>query len=334
MKSVIDIQNKITTYENNAEAVRRFLATFDYTTIDTILAPLKPVFNYGVFKELRSNPVDSLASYEKLAQRLNKMSALFFGEQCQNNLEALENNVEFCKSVKGYEYLINGWTPSNASLTVADSILNVAREICVIGKDRFAAFVNNYLTEVFARWLPNATAEEARVLVNKNYINEQTLNTYIDLGYVKPNDISGLFTELGVNAPETVSYTDLKIKGCTYNTSTGESRQSLLASLKVTDSAVVTLKPYTYTPQNGEPEPAVAVMWDGKDVGTLDKGVVQQLFEKYESPKFDVKGFEVIGGYNSSASFGMKISFDVTGKMKEENANANNVATEYNPLNV
>ncbi len=334
MKTVTNIQNIIKRYEDNAENVKKIISGFDFTTACRILAPLQPIFAYRALKTVGANPVNNLQVYERLAASLSKMSNIFFGESFQKSLENLEDAVEFSKTVAGNETFVKTWVPSRDTISICESVLNPSRDICFVGQEFFNQTINDYLSECFGRWLPNATENEVREMIQKGYVTEKLLDSYVQRGFATISELSAVYAALGVETPDTFVYTDLKIKGTTYNTNKdGSSRQEHLARIAQSNGqAEITLKGYTYTPKNGQPEPAVAVMCNGVDIGNIGADVVKQIYAVVKDPSFKVTSYQTTGGYNSSASYGLKISFEVTGhKITQQEETTEE---SFNPLNI
>ena len=104
-----------------------------------------------------------------------------------------------------------------------------------------------------------------------------------------------------------------RLKGVKANDDNGISRQDYLKEIskmiregKTPDINVV---PCIYTPEMGNPEPSIKIMWDDKCIGFMPKEVAKNLSEAYENPQYKASIKNIIGG--NDIAYGCEINFSV-----------------------
>lgn len=95
---------------------------------------------------------------------------------------------------------------------------------------------------------------------------------------------------------------ELKLKGVTFPNEDGSSRQENLNLLRIyaeqnpTEEIVLTAENYTYTPEIGNPEPAIKIAWNGKVIGNVARDVATEIVERFKNPQFTSTLKSVTGG--------------------------------------
>lgn len=109
----------------------------------------------------------------------------------------------------------------------------------------------------------------------------------------------------------------LKLKGVTFPNADGSSRQDNLNELikykEEHKDEIITLsaEKYIYTPEIGDNEPAIRILWNGKEIGNIAKDVVQDIEERFVNPHFSVTLKEVTGG-DKGLNYGCMVDFNIT----------------------
>lgn len=161
--------------------------------------------------------------------------------------------------------------------------------------------------------------------------NKEALKTMVDYNIIKAKDLDHinltetmndyqekihfLCTLLNHEHPILASYT-LKLKAVTFSNEDGSSRQEYLSLLKQyakahpEETIKLTAESYIYTPEIGEPEPAIRILWDDKILGNIGKDVVKEIQEVFDKPQYTVLLKEITGG-DKGISYGCNIDFNV-----------------------
>ena len=120
---------------------------------------------------------------------------------------------------------------------------------------------------------------------------------------------------LGRSSLYTADY-DLSLKGVTFANDDGTSRQQILANLAEYvrshpgEPVSLDVVPYTFTPEIGDPEPAMRVEWEGKTLGNLAKGVAIECAETLVRPVYSADLCDITGGFEGG-SYGCKIRLHI-----------------------
>lgn len=113
--------------------------------------------------------------------------------------------------------------------------------------------------------------------------------------------------------PPEQSYT-IKLKGVSFPNKDGSSRQEILKELheymKVNPSPQLTTRTYIYTPEIGSPEPALAILYNGHEIGNVGKDIIAEIDAKFNHPQYTAELVDVYGGENNKC-FGCKIKLGV-----------------------
>lgn len=162
--------------------------------------------------------------------------------------------------------------------------------------------------------LPRADLD---ILVAKKIIGANDINSIAvltaDADYV--NKINYLCELLGHPRPVSEEH-DLKLVGVTFPNDDGTSRQENIAEIeKYLDShpgepVVLDVEKYTFVPEIGDPEPAIRVLWEGKCIGNLAKGVAKDIDVRYINPQFKAYLVSITGG-SEGMSRGCKIHLEI-----------------------
>lgn len=133
------------------------------------------------------------------------------------------------------------------------------------------------------------------------------------------------FEQTGHGKP-VIKAVPVKLKGVTFDSKDGVPRQKLLEELKnfleanPKETVNLEVEHYIYTPEIGDPEPAIRVLWEGKDIGNLGKDVVKELETKYQSPSCTIALNELTGGGKVSYGCEATLTIYAPNLVKEEDA--------------
>ena len=114
-----------------------------------------------------------------------------------------------------------------------------------------------------------------------------------------------------------------KLRGVSFDNEDGENRQEILKCMSEAvergEKIELTAEQYTYVPDVGESEPAIRILWNGKTIGNVSRGVVKDILEKTDSAISIMADFVAITG-GGSVSYGCDVNIDVYAIVKTAEA--------------
>jgi len=336
---VLEIKNALETYNLKANQFRATFRDFDFQNYFKTYAQLQNVLAYHLQKQespLAVPEMNTFKAYNQFNSYLNNLMLACYGDKF--HIEALSEFVDAYKAIPdAYRPMIDGWQPSRAQLDLCDKVLSNAEYLLVFGKENMQAYIAEYLDASLAKSLVNMNEADIQGMIGYGVITEEKIQQFAQDNLLPDTSkLSKIYEALGLELPQTVSKTDIKTKGTTFNTKNGVSRQELLIELNESqDNEHLTMMPYIFK-KEGQPDvPAVAIMWNGEDIANLPQPIVDSIYEQMSDPQFTLTNYEIIGGYSPNSSYGLKVSFDVTGRPKEKEVEQSQVvAAVINPMNI
>lgn len=215
----------------------------------------------------------------------------------------------------------SSYLPPNLAVPMNNEMISLARQ-CVQTIPQSAKLMTKaFRYHIIESALLSVPLEDMNLLLQAKFILPQDLEC-INLALEEnqyQEKIKAICDFYQIEQPATKSY-NLKLKGVTFPNEDGSSRQDLLLKLKEalgSSTPTLTAKPYTYIPEIGDPEPAIGIYWDEKQIGNIGKDVVADLMERFENPSFRVQVKAVSGGENG-IGLGCSILLSVIGKEKPQ----------------
>ena len=118
-----------------------------------------------------------------------------------------------------------------------------------------------------------------------------------------------------------IKITNLRLKGTSFKTDSGISRQDNIKLLKeyIENKGIPSLSVQFLTYKNdlGVEEPSVKVLWGDKELGFLPKETSAILHEQYSNKIISVKVKECLGG--GTCNYGLEVTLGIYEKMNEKN---------------
>lgn len=199
--------------------------------------------------------------------------------------------------------------PNEDVITMAEKCL---REIPQYRKKLTKNFRWNYIESV----IMSLNQEELDWIVSKKVIRTEDID-HISLTETTnqyQEKVKHLCTLLGRDLPAEAVY-QVKLKGVTFTNDDGISRQEVIKKLQ----EMRTLHPerpvrlnaisYVYTPEVGNPEPALRIEWDGQCIGNVGKDVIAEIDAKFNHPQYTADLITINGG--EDVAFGCQIKLGV-----------------------
>lgn len=126
-----------------------------------------------------------------------------------------------------------------------------------------------------------------------------------------------------MDKPTLKKYTmSCKLKGVTFPNDDGSSRQENLKELKKymeenpTETIHLQTQNYTYTPEIGEPEPAIRLLWNNKCIGNLSKTLAAELVN-YKESQYEIEMEKLAGGVDENMALGCAVKLTLYKQIKE-----------------
>lgn len=336
----LTIKNAIDTYNLKSQSFRKTFEAFDFRGFLKTSAQMMDLYTYQLLEKYNSGAVPevkNMKNYDSLGAFYSSHLSNCFSDHYQTT--GLEELVSIFESIpEQYHDLLVGWKPNKSELNLIHKTIEDQTFFYIQTKERFTKYKNQFMEAVLAKSLPNLGEEDIRGLIGSDVLTEDKLKDFIKKGLLSETaNLSNVYEALGLEQPIVIEKNAIKAVGTTYRTQSGESRQELLAKLNGnTEEESLSLVPYIFK-KDGQPDAnAVAIYWNNEDIANLSQSTVDAICEQIENPRFELTNYEIVGGYSANASYGIKVSFRVTGipRNKEEEANMNQSLIVGNPMNI
>lgn len=335
----LQVANAIETYNMKAQSFQTLFREFDFQGFLKMSAQMNVIYSYHIlakYNPLAVPEAAALSNYNALCQFYTSHLSACFSERFPT--DKLSELLDLYESIpEQYRELLTGWQPEQQEIALCRKIIEENTFFRTYGKERFIKYQAEFMDAVLAKSLPNMSAEDVRGLVGMHLLDEERVKGFLAKGLLSDTTPMPLVYEaLGIEQPVSLTKEAVKTVGVTYRTKSGESRQALLADLNTLDPQQLRLVPYLYQKQGQPDTNAVAVYWGDEDIANLSQTTVDAIFGQIEDPQFTVTGYEVTGGYSANASYGVKVSFKVSGMPKKEapEADKNQSIVVSNPMNI
>ena len=277
-----------------------------------------------------SNKEEAFSFYQNLINFPGKSKKLLEDAAYMAEVGKVATDINKFASTSPYLGDIYKVVPNDDIITMAEKCL---REIPLYRKKLTKEFRWNYIESVIL----SLNQEELDWLLDKKVIKSidldnisltETVNQYQE-------KIKHLCTKLGRDLPAEAVYT-IKLKAVTFNNDDGTSRQDIIKKMQEVRTfhperpIRLTAIPYIFTPEVGNPEPALRIEWDGQCIGNVGKDVVAEVDKKFSHPQYTADLIDIVGG--DDVAFGCKIKLGVIAPeiIKEENQS---IPKGFEPIN-
>lgn len=247
----------------------------------------KPAFRFDSIQE-------ALATYRDIIQYKSNLNSLLNTSSLILEADKLTDKIN--TYVRLSDYL-------NDSLLIKKqyNITKLAKE-CIDTLPKCKDSITKELINSLVKDMVNQFDEKyIKILLDKKIINEKNYNylSKIDGSEKFKKNISFISNYLGLSEKLLFSQ-EFRLKGVTYKNEDGTDRQTILKELQekaaTNPDIKLQLQPFVYTPKLGNPEPAVAVLWEGKELGYLPKEISNQLHNEYKDNSSEIQFMKVLGG--------------------------------------
>lgn len=231
---------------------------------------------------------------DNMAKRINDYVAL---SDFLNPAQAVERN-EFVTSAA--KELVKAYPATLARLT--PSLIHC------IQRDILSGFDGRHIMAIQARGFVSADDIDTLTLICNTAQGKENLEM--------------IRASLGLQQPA-IKKAEIHAKGVTFPNPDGSSRQEYLKELdeyvKTTkEKPSLTLIPYTYYPELGDPEAAVKILWGDREIGNLPKDVAIQIHGEYADKVLSATLVNVVGGGDKDMSYGLILNLEVREPVKED----------------
>ena len=269
----------------------------------------KPHFTITSMQEAVSTYKDIMLYKKNITTLLDKASII---NQATTEADKINNMVE-----------LSNYLEDSLLITYDEKVSSLAKE-CIkelpkAAKHTTSELRNHYLLDV----LTSIKEEDAiKVLATKGMFKKTDINALYSLATTEEEKagLSRLYKAFDMtNTP--VLITSLKLTGVTFEGIDGGNRQNNISCLKeymqnAKESPSLTLEKFTYTPDLGEPEPAVRVLWGTRDLGFLPKDAALDIHEKYADMILNASVKNVLGG--DQVKYGLEINLEISNPVINE----------------
>ena len=269
----------------------------------------KPHFVLTSIQEAISTYKDIMLYKKNISDLLDKASII---NQATNEADKINNMVE-----------LSNYLDDTLLVSYDEKISSLAKE-CIKELPKAAKHVTSdlrlhYLMDVLV-YIKDETSIKS--LAEKGMFKKTDLDKLYELATTEEekNGLDNLYKAFGIkNVP--VLITSLRLKGVTFEAENGDNRQNNIAFLKeymdnAKENPALTLEKFIYTPDIGEKEPAVRVLWGERDLGFLPKDVAKDIHDKYEDKLLNAAVKNIVGG--GSVSYGLEINLEISNSFIEE----------------
>lgn len=308
-------QNKLSEYETLIDTAKyqEILATMPFEFLNAV----QLCEQLSLYEKLETKPKMHFNSLDEA--KVFYKNLINFKSRTENLLDDAAYIAKIGDLAKEINQLVSesSYLENNLAIASNTDIIALA-ERCLIEIPKFPQI----LTKKF-RW---NYIESAIISLNK-----EDLQILVASKVIKPTDIDNIslietkndYTEkvkflcqiMNRPAPILASY-EQKLKGVTFPNDDGSSRQENLAQLKAyaeahpNETISLTAESYIYTPEIGDPEPAIKVNWDNKTIGNIARSVAEDISEKYKNPQFTAS-LEKISGGDDKMNYGCVIHLNI-----------------------
>lgn len=316
-----ELQNALTNYQKMLEVYEQLISSQRYFEIIStmpfeFLGAAQLCDKLTLYERLEKKPRMFFASKEEAY--IFYQSLIKFPEKSKKLLEDAAYMAEVGKVASDLNrfastspYLGDTYkvVPNNDIITMAEKCL---REIPLYRKKLTKEFRWNYIESVIL----SLNQEELDWLLEKKVIKSididnisltETVNQYQE-------KVKHLCTALGRELPAEATYI-IKLKAVTFNNDDGVSRQDVIKKMQAMrishpmQPIRLVAIPYVFTPEVGNPEPAVRIEWEGQCIGNVGKDVVAEVDSKFNHPQYTADLVDITGG--NDVAFGCKIKLGV-----------------------
>lgn len=232
------------------------------------------------------------------------------------NADALLDSAAFIENVDNLANKINALVDSSVylsdSLKVSNTpLLTIARECLVNLPKRQDLLTFDFRYNFVESCLYCLNKDDIQRLVSKKMITGKDID-HISLSENKQYEENLQYLCMLTDHKDIIKKTyETRLKGVMFQNPDGTQRQDILKELQMAvnnkEPINLTVRRYTYTPPQGQPEPAIGIDWKGKCIGNLPLVTTQEIVEKYDNCRFRAEFEQVIGG--GDKNFGCVIKF-------------------------
>lgn len=312
----------------SSERYKQILQTraFEFLSAKQLCETLK------LFSELtkhESSPQPMMA-FKTADEAISFYREMIFFNRDPKKIEALLEDASFVEEIGYIAEDINTFVKESPYLgsalliSVNTPLIELAK-YCLENVPQYAklktrAFRYNFIESAIA----NLSEKDLKTLCMSKVITADDLD-HINLALNIPgydDKLTYICGLLGHPEPAIATF-DIKLKGVTFLNDDGSSRQDALKDLSdyITthpqEKVVLNAIPYTYTPDIGDPEPAVKILWNDKIIGNLPKDVAKDLTERYTNAVLTAT-LDKINGGKDGMSFGCNIKLKVKASKIQE----------------
>ena len=306
-------------YETLRDKYNTIISTDEYQ--DTITsAPFKFLIGIHTYEilEMFNNaesgvltPIDSLQEALSIYRNVVEYRKNF--EQILNQASAI---IDADEQVKEINIFVEESPYLSASLLIKnkETLVNLAKK-CI---DKFPKYVNLYTIKFKTRFIESCMES----------LNDTDLDIMVEEGIIKPTDLDMLHT-VGSSTYEdalkhlcivldhkelVIENYKLQLVGVTYRNEDGINRQDILANLsakiKAGEKLELKAEGYLYTPNVGNPEPAIKITNNDIIIGHIAADVVADIESKYKTPQYKAEIVGITGG-KDGLSYGCDIMLSI-----------------------
>ena len=321
LKTVMDeYEGKVEKYNEmiNSDWFNEIKATaaFEYI-LGLHVCELLEYFNNDDSAKMKfSSAQDAAATYSRIVE---------FRKKKENVLDSADKVMTAKKMADEINDLVasNPYLPSTLCIEY-DKNLGSLAEKCIQKLPKYDALLSkkfrNKFTEFCIESLPN---EELDQLVAAKIIKANNLDMISPTGSeVYEQRLRHVCDLLGRESIAIAEYNH-KLRGVSFDNEDGENRQEILKCMSEAvergEKIELTAEQYTYVPDVGESEPAIRILWNGKTIGNVSRGVVKDILEKTDSAISIMADFVAITG-GGSVSYGCDVNIDVYAIVKTAEA--------------
>lgn len=341
--NVLQIKNAIDTYNLKAQVYQSLFREFDFQGFFKMAAQMNSLLSYQLQKKENPLAVPEVRSFSAFTTFQNFLSNHVMG--CYSDRYRLQELSDFMEAYEAvperYRSILVGWKPEKEQVMLCHKVLADGEYFMVYGKENMYSCMEEYLDTVLAKSLPNMKADDIRGFVGLGYLTEDRLEGFRQRGILPGAEkLTGVYEALGLEPPKVLIKTGIKAVGTTFRTKSGASRQELLIELNSSqEKEQLTLEPYLFRKEGHPDTQAISVQWKGEDIANLSQATVDDIYGQLADPQFRLVDYEVIGGYSSTSSYGIKLSFEAKGmphreESKSDTESYQRAVTQANPMNI
>lgn len=257
--------------------------------------------------------IETLALYQELNTRITcktgEEAVTQYNDICKfkNEKDELLDHAAYMQEVIQLKNEINALVNDNPYLSANMSLPSFGRleriiQDCLKEIPRYKELMTiAFRTNFIESCLESLNENDIALLLEKKVIKPKDLDTINLSGSEKYQHNIQYLCEITGHTEICIKSIQTKVKGTTFKNDDGTSRQDILKEMdaymkKEKKSPELKAVAYTYTPENGTPEPAVKIMWQDKTIGGIAKDIVKDISNSYLNPHFAVELKKINGG--------------------------------------